>query len=313
MVERRVEVTPRWAFRMPGLIGRDAVARRRGGVLQRLMHLDGAPIVVRAAQPSTHRVVIGARAADPGDCEEALERARFWLGVDEDLSAFHERFRHDPLIGPVVRAAPWLRAPRRPEPFEALAWAITEQLIDFDRASAIQRRIVIRLGRRCPRTGLRDLPPPEKLAAQAPAFLQSLDLSAGRSVALVKAARMVAAGHVDLHDADHEAGWRRLRTIPGIGAWTTEILAQHGQGRHDVVPAGDLNFLKLVGRLQTGGSPHARATEDEVRALFAPYGEWAGLAAVYALRTPVTVIPTAAAPRRAGTRSSARAADPLAA
>ena len=49
---------------------------------------------------------------------------RFALGLDHDLAEFHARFRRDPLIGPVIRRRPWLRPRRRPEPFEALAWAI---------------------------------------------------------------------------------------------------------------------------------------------------------------------------------------------
>ena len=312
-MERRAEFTPRWAFRMPVMTGCDAVARRDGTVLKRLMHVGEEPVVVRAAQTARDRVLIGAEAATGEACDEAIDRTRFWLGLDDDLSAFHDRFRDDPIIGPVVRRQPWLRAPRRPEPFEALAWAITEQLIDFPRAAAIQRRIVFRLGPRCERTGLRDVPSASRLAAQAPAFLQSLDLSAGRSIALVRCAREVAAGRVDLRAPDHEAGWRRLRTIPGIGSWTLEILALHGQGRHDQVPAGDLNFLKLVARMRTG-SPHARATEDEVREFFAPYAPWSGLAGVYAMRSPVLKGPPRPEdPRRGRTRSSARAADPLAA
>jgi 3-methyladenine DNA glycosylase/8-oxoguanine DNA glycosylase len=311
------------------MTGADAVARRRDGVLTRLMHVGDEPVVVRAAQTARDRVTVVVEGRDGGVCDEAAERTRFWLGVDDDLHEFHERFRDDPVIGPVVRAQPWLRAPRRPEPFEALAWAITEQLIDFPRAAAIQRRIVFRLGRKCPRTGLRDLPSAEKLGRQAPALLQSMDLSAGRALAMVKCAREVAAGRVDLRAPDHEAGWRRLRAIPGIGAWTLEILALHGQGRHDQVPAGDLNFIKLVARMRTG-SPHERATEDEVREFFAPYAPWSGLAAVYALRAPaatgpsgitsqplrgdeVTGPPRPADPRRGRTRSSARVAGPLAA
>jgi 3-methyladenine DNA glycosylase/8-oxoguanine DNA glycosylase len=180
-----------------------------------------------------------------------------------------------------VRTRPWLRIRRRPDPFEALAWAITEQLIDFPRAVAIQRRIVFRLGRRCTATGLRDLPAAARVAGTAPALLQSYDLSAGRSVALRRAAHEVATGRADLRAPDHERAWRRLRAIPGIGRWTIEMLGLHGQGRYDLVPAGDLNLLKLVGRLATG-SPHARATEDEVRAFFAPYEEWGGLAAMHA-------------------------------
>jgi 3-methyladenine DNA glycosylase/8-oxoguanine DNA glycosylase len=296
---------------MPGC-GRDRVMRRSSAALERLVHVRDQPVTVRA-WPAGGVVRIRAEGAGREAAAEAVERMRFALGVDHDLRPFQRAFKRDPLLGPVIRRRPWLRPRRRPEPFEALAWAITEQLIDFPRAAAIQRRIVFRLGRRCERTGLRDLPSPRRLAAQAPALLQSLDLSAGRSLALVKCAREVAAGRVDLHAPDHEAGWRRLRTIPGVGSWTLEILALHGQGRHDQVPAGDLNLIKLVGRLRTG-SPHARATEDEVREFFAPYAPWGGLASVYAMRTPALMAPPRPAdPRRGRTRSSARRADPLAA
>ena len=40
-------------------------------------------------------------------------------------------------------------------------------------------------------------------------------------------------------------------------------------------------LLKLVGRLLSGGDPHARADEQQVREFFEPYGEWAGLAATH--------------------------------
>jgi DNA-3-methyladenine glycosylase II len=58
------------------------------------------------------------------------------------------------------------------------------------------------------------------------------------------------------------------------------MLAFEGQGRDDVLPALDVAYLKLVGVLEGLGR---RATEDEVRAFFAPYEEHAGLAGIYAL------------------------------
>ena len=91
----------------------------------------------------------------------------------------------------------------------------------------------------------------------------------------------VARGRIDLHSCDQERGWRRLRAIPGIGSWTVEMLALRGQGRHDQVPAADLGLLKLVGRLLSRGDPRALASEQQVREFFAPYGEWAGLAATH--------------------------------
>jgi 3-methyladenine DNA glycosylase/8-oxoguanine DNA glycosylase len=283
VIELRVEVAPAWPFRLSTASGMDGVLRVRRGVLHRLLHRDGAPVVVRVAQTARDRVLLGAQATTHAAAAWGIERMRFALGVDDDLRPFHDRFRDDPLIGGAVRADPTLRLRRRPEPFEAVAWAVTEQLIEFVRAAAIQRRIVMRLGRRCARTGLRDLPAPDTIADQAPALLCSFDLAPKRALALRRVARAVASGRVDLHDHDHEAGWQRLRAIPEIGSWTIELLALLGQGRYDQLPAGDLAYRKLVGRLRTG-DPRARGEEEDVRAFFAPYGEWAGLAGAYALR-----------------------------
>lgn len=284
--ELRVEVQPAWPFRLSRASGMDGVLRVRGGVLHRLLHHGPAEtsVVVRVAQTARDRVLFGSAAADPAARAWGIERMRFALGVDDDLRPFHERFRDDPLIGAAVRADPAVRLRRRPEPFEALAWAVTEQLIEFVRAAAIQRRLVARLGRHCERSGLRNVPSPAVVAAQAPAQLCAFDLAPKRALALRRVAEEVASGRVDLYASDPEAGWRRLRRIPEIGTWTLSLLALLGQGRYDALPAGDLAYVKLVGRLQGGGDPRVRATEDEVRAFFAPYGEWAGLAAAYALR-----------------------------
>ncbi len=283
----RARLRPRWPLRLPGP-GLDGLARRVPAphpAIERLLHVDDAPVLVTAAQPARDAIVLTATADRPDVAEEGLARMRFAVGVDDDLRDFHERFRHDPLIGPSVRAEPGLRPARTPDPFQALVWAVCEQLIEYRRAVTIERALLRRLGRTAPEGVLRDLPSAATLAALAPARLQALDLSGGRARTLVKAAREVAAGRVPLDPGapDLERGWARLRSIPGIGAWTVEVLALHGQGRVDQLPAGDLAYLRLVGRLRTG-DPRARAQEDEVRALFAPYAPYAGLAGAHALR-----------------------------
>jgi 3-methyladenine DNA glycosylase/8-oxoguanine DNA glycosylase len=287
-VEERADLRPRSPLRLPRA-GRDGVVRRRGTVLERPLHVGEHPVVLRIAQPAPDRVVIGARAHDRGAALTAIDRLRASLGIDTDLSPFLARFREDPLIGASVRRSPEVRPSSRAEPWEALAWAVTEQLIEYDRAVGIQRAIVRAHGRRVPSWDgtetLVDMPSPATVAGLAPAWLQSCDLSAGRAVTLIRAAREVASGRVDLRAPDHERGWRRLRAIPGIGSWTLDILALLGQSRLDRLPAGDLSLVVLVGRLQAGGDRFApRATEAEVREYFAPYEEWAGLAGAHALR-----------------------------
>ena len=284
-VEVRVEVRPRWVFSLPLRNGLDGLTRVRRGVLHRLLHFGSdVPVLVRVAQPSRDRVVFGAQADSHEAAEWGIDRMRWALGIDQDIEPFYDRFRFDPLIGRSVRSSPGLRVGGKPEPFEALAWAICEQLIESSRAAAIQRRLIARLGRRCPVTGMRDAPAASALARQAPALLQSFDLSAGRAEALVRAAREVACGRIDLHDPDHESGWRRLGAIRGIGSWTIQMLALTGQGRLDQLPAGDVGYLKLVGRLHGGGDPLARATQEEVEDFFAPYAPWAGVGGWHALR-----------------------------
>ncbi|MET0972922.1 MAG: hypothetical protein ABWY95_05830 [Thermoleophilaceae bacterium] len=255
---------------------------RRGDALARVLWVEDAQVVVHAWR-SGAGVRVRAEAPSRDAAATAIERMRFALGTDHDLSEFHSRFRRDALIGPAVRARPWVRPRRRPEPFEALAWAVCEQLVESRRAAAIQRAVIRRHGRSSACGTLVAPPSAAWLAGRSPAELDACGLAPKRSLALVRAAREVASGRADLER--HEPSWRRLLAIPDIGSWTIEMLAFEGQGRDDIIPALDLEYVKLVGRL---GGLGRRATEGEVRAFFAPYEEWAGLAGIYALQLRYT-------------------------
>ncbi len=69
-----------------------------------------------------------------------------------------------------------------------------------------------------------------------------------------------------------------------------QCLALHGQGRLDQLPAGDLAYVKLVGRIREG-HPFGRASESEVEDFFAPYAPWAGLAGLHALGAAAAGVP----------------------
>lgn len=301
-----VDVVPSWPFRLSRGGGPDPVSRVRAGVYERFLHVNGRGVLVRAWERQRGRAVrIAAMPVDPawlvslgGAGEErageeellrAVERVRDALGVDDDYGEFYARFRRDPLLGPAIRRLPWLRARRCAWPWESLAWAITEQLIEVERAHSIQRRIIARWGpsiqppdRDRP---LRDAPGPELIAGLAPAELAALDLAPKRALAMVKVAREVAAGRIDPARPDHD---RRLLAISEIGPWTVQCLGQKGRGDPDSLPAGDLAYLKLVPRL---AGMDRRATVEEVEEFYAPYAPYRGLAGLFTL---------AAAPKPAG-------------
>lgn len=283
------EVTPPWPYRLPRSGRGDGVMRLRRGVLTRLLRVGAQPVVVHAWQPGRDRVALRAVAVEPtpsADLELAIVRMRFALGVDVDLGEFARTFRGDPLIGAAIHRRPWLRPKRRPWPWEALAWAVTEQLIESSRAAEIQRRIVRRWGARLAagtsaawsgRGPLRNVPTAELIAGRAPAELAALDLAPSRAIALIRCAREVARGRVDPACG---AGDRRLLKIPGIGPWTVQCLGLSGRGDPDSLPAGDLAYVKLVGHLAGLGR---RATVEEVERFFAPYAPFRGLAGSFAL------------------------------
>jgi 3-methyladenine DNA glycosylase/8-oxoguanine DNA glycosylase len=289
-----VEVRPPSPYRLPSYGGEDGVMRVERGVASRLLHVDGCPVLVRAWESDPQRVMLRADPLDPraiaspgpaveapireaggGELDLALARMRFTLGVDDDLGEFFRRFRSDPLLGPLLRRRPYLRPRRRPWPWEALVWAVVKQLIESGRAARIQRRIVGRWGLRLGggREGLRDVPTAALIAGRAPVELESMGLALKRAIALRAVAGDVAAGRCDLTRPD---AVRRLLAVREIGPWTVQCLGLFGRGDPDSLPAGDLIYLKLVGRIARLGR---RATVEEVEEFFAPYAPFRGLAA----------------------------------
>jgi 3-methyladenine DNA glycosylase/8-oxoguanine DNA glycosylase len=269
--------------------------RRFGAGLRRLIVLDGAPVIagVRPGPAGTLRFsaegVDPARVTGPGSdalrppgpraLEDAVAAMRFSTGVDDDLAPFRSAFARDPLLGPAIGLGLERRPLRRPDPWEALAWAVTEQLIAYRDAAAIQRRMIRQWGLsvRVGQDTLRCVPAPQAIAGAAPAELQACGLAARRSIALIKVAREIASGRVDPADP---AGDARLLAIPEIGPWTIACLAFRGRGEPDALLAGDLGHVKLVGALAGLGR---LAEVEEVERFYEPYAPYRGLAGEYLL------------------------------
>ena len=285
------EVRPPSPYRLPRGSS-DRTLRVRGGVAMRFLHVDGSPVLVRAWQPARDRVRFRAEAVAPDrvsrppialppcpgpagreQLEVAIERMRRALWVDVDLTEFQRRFRRDPLVGPLIRRLPGFRPKGRPWPWEALSAAVVGQLIEASRAATIERRIAGRWGARLGegREALRDVPGPAAIAGRAPAELEQMDLVGKRALALRRLARDVAAGRCPIEDPRADA---RLLAMPQIGPWTVQCLGLFGRNELDSLPAGDLAYIKLVGRLRGEGR---RATIPEVEEFYAPYEPYRGL------------------------------------
>jgi len=291
-----VEVRPRSPFKLPQLTGGDRLIRKSGTGFERLLIVEDAPVLTRvrpagrglyrfnaeAIAPESMAGPGADRLAEAGEDQllSAIERMRFAIGIDLDLEPMRDSFGDDPLLAPAISGLAPGRPQRRPEPWEALLWAITEQLIEYRRAAAIQRSMIRKWGLRLVesrRDPLATVPSPDSIAGASPAELEGCGLGARRAIATIKVAREVATGRCSLDSPDDD---RRLLAISEIGPWTIACLGLRGRGDPDALLAGDLGQVKLVGYL-TGLGRNAEI--EEVEAYYEKFRPWRGLVGEYLL------------------------------
>jgi AraC family transcriptional regulator of adaptative response / DNA-3-methyladenine glycosylase II len=147
------------------------------------------------------------------DVEGDVDAARAILRLDADPVAIEARLGGDPLLGPLVRAAPGRRIPGHPDVPELAVRALLGQQISVAAARTLAGRLTAELGEplAAPQGGVtHSFPTPAALAALDP---ESLPMPRARGRALV----LLAAALADGEPVDER--------LPGIGPWTTAYVA----------------------------------------------------------------------------------------
>ena len=125
--------------------------------------------------------------------------------------------------------------------------------------------------------------PPDlkRLLAASDEELRAAGMSRQKSGYIRSLAELVISGELDLENLpeDDEEAIALLTKIKGIGRWSAEIYLLFAEGRHDVVPAGDLAVLVEIGRLM--GLPE-KPSEKQLRELAEAWRPYRGAAAVLA-------------------------------
>jgi 3-methyladenine DNA glycosylase/8-oxoguanine DNA glycosylase len=200
--------------------------------------------------------------------EWVLDRVPVLLGADDDPTGFE--CHHDVLAEAWHRHPHW-RVPRTGLVMEALLPAILEQKVTGTEAFGSFRRLVRQYGEPAPgpeaaRRGLMVTPPPETIRAVPSWVWLRLGVDSARSSTVVRAAR-VASSLERLVDLTCVEADRRLRTLPGVGVWTSAEVRSRALGDADAVSFGDFHVAKDIGWALTG-----RPVDDEQLAvLLEPY------------------------------------------
>jgi 3-methyladenine DNA glycosylase/8-oxoguanine DNA glycosylase len=264
-------VTPRgpYSLRASARAGWDTTRAFRDGVFGSVLLTEAGPQLGAARQLTDSRLVLRA------ESEEALERLRFVLALEDDHSEFLVCFRDDPLLHRTLRVVRGLRPTRTATVAHALLRALCEQLIETREARAIERR-VIRAAATNVVGELRAPPTAGDLARFSPAELRRLGLHARRGATLVRLCRSLDLER--LRELPTESAAQMIERERGLGPWSAGVISLYGLGRFERGLVGDLGLIKLVSALR-GRWAEAWETAE----LLEPYGEWAGLASVYLL------------------------------
>ncbi|KQV76117.1 AraC family transcriptional regulator [Aeromicrobium sp. Root344] len=190
--------------------------------------------------------------ADLRDTAVAVQRCRRLLDLDADPLAIDEVLAADPLLAPLVAAAPGLRLPSQVDGFEVAVRAIVGQQVSVAGARTILGRFAETYGTPvafdlAASHGLTHaFATPEALAE---ADDTALSMPRSRARALIGVAQAVADGKIELDPgADREAVRADLVALPGIGPWTADYISMRALAHPDVMLETDLIIRRMLER-----------------------------------------------------------------
>lgn len=224
---------------------------------------DG-PVTGRFTQASETRVEVSAWGAGAA---WLLEQSYALLGGHDDVTGF---VPHHPQVADAWRRLPGWRVPSSGLVVHSLVPAVIEQKVTGQEAFGGQRRLVRRFGRPAPGPGeeLGLVVAPDAAGwAAIPSWewlKASVDAARADTImrALVSPGRLEECARLPLPDAH-----RRLRSIRGIGVWTSAETAQRALGDADAVSFGDYHVAKNIGWALVG----EEIDDDALAELLEPY------------------------------------------
>ena len=210
-------------------------------------------------------VVVTGQAWGPG-AGWLLDSLPAQLGFHDDRAGFAARH---PVIGELALRYEGLRVGRSGRVFEALVPAVLEQKVVGREAHRAWRFLLVKFGDPAPGPapdGMRVFPSPRTWTRVPSWDWHRAGVEGVRARTIITAAAVAARLEQTL-DLDPAEADRRLKSLPGIGPWTSAEIRQRAMGDPDAVSVGDYHLPNAV-----GWTLARRLTDDDgMLELLAPY------------------------------------------
>ncbi|MET7617383.1 DNA-3-methyladenine glycosylase 2 family protein [Streptomyces sp. NPDC005408] len=237
-----------------------------------------ADVAVHSGNPGTDGM--GVASAESDDVSAVRAQLARILSLDVDGGGFPRLAEGDPVVAELIAAYPGLRPVCFYSPYEAAAWAVIGHRIRMVQAAAIKARIAEHHGQRVAVAG-------ESLHAfPTPLVLRGLSRVPGLPETKVERLRALAdaalAGDLDaarLRAMPVEDALAHLRTLPGIGPFSAELILIRGAGHPDVFPRHErrlhASMAEAYGLSESDASDVRRLAR--IGDHWAPYRSWVAL------------------------------------
>ena len=214
----------------------------RDGAYRRSLRLPAGSAVVTLT-PAVDHVRCQLVLDDFRDLTTAIARCRRLLDLAADPEAVVDALSRDPELAPVVEKAPGQRIPRTVDEAELAVRAVLGQQVSTKAARTHAGRLVAAYGQPVhdPEGSLtHTFPSVEQLADIDPIHL-AVPTARQRTLSALIAGLADRSVVLDA-GSDWETARGQLLALPGVGAWTAEVIAMRGLGDPDAFPASDLGL-----------------------------------------------------------------------
>jgi len=206
-----------------------------------------------------------ARAWGPGSTW-LLDRAARLRGDLDDVTTFDPS--PHPLVARLAHQFPRLRLPRTDRVLDVLVPAILEQKVPGMEARRAWRGLATRLGEPAPGPAPLLLPPSPTRLLETPSYVfHRLGVERKRAETIHRCALKILAGDLRAERGTVELD-RCLRSIAGVGVWTSAEVRRVALGDPDAASVGDYHVPHMV-TWALAGEP--RGDDDRVLELLAPF------------------------------------------